>query len=90
MMSLNKTKVFAVRVRDKYGQEVEDYINSKISNVTWIRDELPGVDLQWNKLRVMNMDIDEIISIANNTYLCFLTLHIYINILPQTTTTTKI
>jgi len=58
-MSLNKTKVFAVRVRDKYGQEVEDYINSKISNVTWIRDELPGVDLQWNKLRVMNMDIDE-------------------------------
>ena len=59
MMSLNKTKVFAVRVRDKYGQEVEDYINSKISNVTWIRDELPGIDLQWNKLRVMNMDIDE-------------------------------
>ena len=57
--SLNKTKVFAVRVRDKYGQDVEDYINSKISNVTWIRDELPGVDLQWNKLRVMNMDIDE-------------------------------
>ena len=56
---LNKTKVFAVRVRDKYGQEVEDYINSKISNVTWIRDELPGIDLQWNKLRVMNMDIDE-------------------------------
>lgn len=56
---LNKTKVFAVRVREKYGQDVEDYINSKISNVTWIRDELPGIDLQWNKLRVMNMDIDE-------------------------------
>ena len=56
---MNKTKVFAVRVRDKYDQGVEDYINSKISNVTWIRDELPGVDLQWNKLRVMNMDIDE-------------------------------
>jgi hypothetical protein len=56
---MNKTKVFAVRVRDKYDQRVEDYINSKISNVTWIRDELPGVDLQWNKLRVMNMDIDE-------------------------------
>ena len=56
---MNKTKVFAVRVREKYGQDVEDYINSKISNVTWIRDELPGIDLQWNKLRVMNMDIDE-------------------------------
>ena len=57
MMSLNKTKVFAVRVRDKYGQEVEDYINSKISNVTWIRDELPGIDLQWNKLRVMTLHL---------------------------------
>lgn len=56
---MNKTKVFAVRVREKYGQDVEDYINSKISNVTWIRDELPGIDLQWNKLRVMNMNIDE-------------------------------
>ena len=36
-----------------------------------------------NEASIMNMDIDEIISIANNTYLCFLTLHIYINILPQ-------
>ena len=56
---MNKTKVFAVRIGDKYGQDVEDYIESKISNVTWIRDELPGVQLQWNKLRVMNMNIDE-------------------------------
>ena len=32
---MNKTKVFAVRVRDKYDQRVEDYINSKISNVTF-------------------------------------------------------
>lgn len=56
---MNKTKVFAVRIGDKYGQDVEDYIESKISNVTWIRDELPGVKLQWNKLRVMNMNIDE-------------------------------
>ena len=56
---MNKTKVFAVRIGDKYGQDVEDYIESKISNVTWIRYELPGVKLQWNKLRVMNMNIDE-------------------------------
>ena len=56
---MNKTKVFAVRIGDKYGQDVEDYIESKLSNVTWIRDELPGVQLQWNKLRVMNMNIDE-------------------------------
>ena len=40
-------------------QEVEDYINSKLPNVNWIRDELDGVRLQWNKMRVMNMNIDE-------------------------------
>ena len=27
--------------------------------MTWIRDELDGVRLQWNKMRVMNMDFDE-------------------------------
>lgn len=53
------TKVFAVRIGDKYGQDVEDYINSKIPNVTWIRDEVDGMQLQWNKLRVMNLDIDD-------------------------------
>ena len=53
------TKVFACRIGNKFGQDVEDYINSKIPNVTWIRDELDGVRLQWNKMRVMNMDIDE-------------------------------
>ena len=53
------TKVFALRIGEKFGQDVEDYINSKIPNVTWIRDELDGVRLQWNKMRVMNMDIDE-------------------------------
>lgn len=53
------TKVFAVRIGDKYGQDVEDYINSKVPNVTWIRNEVDGMKLQWNKLRVMNMDIDE-------------------------------
>ena len=53
------TKVFALRIGEKFGQDVEDYINSKIPNVTWIRDELDGVRLQWNKMRVMNMNIDE-------------------------------
>ena len=33
------TKVFAIRIGDKYGRDVEDYINSKIPNVTWIREE---------------------------------------------------
>jgi hypothetical protein len=53
------TKIFAVRIGTKYDQSVEDYINSKLPNVTWIRDEVDGMRLQWNKLRVMNMDIDE-------------------------------
>ena len=38
-------KIFAVRIGNKFGQEVEDYINSKLPNVTWIRDSLPGVNL---------------------------------------------
>ena len=52
-------RIFAVRIGKKFGQDVEDYINSKLPNVTWIRDSLPGVNLQWNKMRVMIMDIDE-------------------------------
>jgi hypothetical protein len=58
-MASEQVRVFAVRIGDKFGQDVEDYIESKLPNVTWIRDELPGVKLQWNKMRVMNMDIDE-------------------------------
>jgi len=53
-----ETKVFAVRVGDKYGPHYEDYINSKIPNVTWIREELVGPK-QWNKLWPMSLDIDE-------------------------------
>ena len=53
------TKVFAVRIGEKYGKYVEDYLNSKISGITWIRDEQNDMKLQWNKLRFMNMDIDE-------------------------------
>ena len=52
-------RIFAVRIGKKFGQDVEDYINSKLPNDTWIRDSLPGVNLQCNKMRVMNMDIDE-------------------------------
>ena len=52
------TKVFACRIGNKFGHDVEDYINSKIPNVTWIRDELDGVRLQLNKMRVMNIYID--------------------------------
>tara|TARA_B100001029_G_scaffold179888_1_gene192148 strand:+ start:11205 stop:11870 length:666 start_codon:yes stop_codon:yes gene_type:complete len=52
------TKVFAIRIGEKYGQDVEDYINSKIPNVTWIREEKDGFKLQWNRLHLMNSDIE--------------------------------
>ena len=52
------TRVFAVRTGDKYGPEVEEYIDSKIPNVTWIREETIGKH-QWNKLIPMSLDIDE-------------------------------
>jgi len=51
-------KVYAVRIGDKYGAEFEKYIDSKIPNVTWIREESIG-KLQWNKLVPMSYDIDE-------------------------------
>ena len=51
-------RVFAVRVGDKYGPHYEDYINSKIPNVEWIKEEVVG-PRQWNKLYPMSLDIDE-------------------------------
>ena len=52
------TQVFAVRTGTKYGPEYEQYIDSKIPNVTWIREEIIGKH-QWNKLIPMSLDIDE-------------------------------
>ena len=55
-------KVFCVRIGTKYGPEYEDYINHKLEGheVNWIRDPFhPWVPLQWNKLQVFNMDINE-------------------------------
>lgn len=55
-------KVFCVRIGTKYGPEYEDYINSKLEghDVHWIREPYhKWVPLQWNKLQVFNMDIDE-------------------------------
>ena len=53
-----ETRVYAVRTGDKYGPEIEEYINSKIPNVSWIREEIIGAH-QWNKLVPMSLDIDE-------------------------------
>jgi hypothetical protein len=51
-------RVYAVRTGDRYGPEFEDYIDSKVPNVTWIREETIGKH-QWNKLIPMSLDIDE-------------------------------
>lgn len=54
-------QVFAVRIGDKYGPEFQDYINSKIPCMNWIREPFdPRVKLQWNKLYPMSLiSIDE-------------------------------
>lgn len=55
-------KIFCVRIGTKYGPEYEDYINRKLEghDVHWIREPFhKWVPLQWNKLQVFNMDIDE-------------------------------
>jgi len=55
-------KIFCVRIGNKYGPEYEDYINSKLvgHEVIWIREPFhPHVPLQWNKMQVFGMDIDE-------------------------------
>jgi len=55
-------KIFAVRIGDKYGPEYEDYLERKLSDyeIHWIREPYDDrVTLQWNKMKVMNLDIDE-------------------------------
>ena len=55
-------KVFAVRIGDKYGPEYEEYLEDKLSDyeLVWIREPYhPDVQLQWNKMYGMNLDIDE-------------------------------
>lgn len=55
-------KVFCVRIGDKYGPEYEAYIEAKLAKyeVCWIRETFhPRVQLQWNKMLPMSLDIDE-------------------------------
>jgi len=55
-------KIFCVRIGTKYGEEYEDYIEDKLSDydIHWIRQPFDNrVELQWNKMLPMNLDIDE-------------------------------
>lgn len=56
-------KIFIIRIGDKYGQEYEDYIESKLGNkyeLNWIHEEKhPGMKMQWNKMWVMGQDLNE-------------------------------
>lgn len=58
-------KIFAIRVRDKYGPEYEEYLNKKLGDVTYIREEEHPFMVQWNKLRIFNYDIDEPVCIVD-------------------------
>jgi hypothetical protein len=61
-------KIFAVRIGDKYGIEYENYLKYKLSeyDLKFIREPFdPRVQLQWNKMSVMNMNIDEPIVIID-------------------------
>ena len=55
-------KIFAVRIGDRYGPEYESYLQSKLPeyDFVWIREPIQqDILMQWNKMSVMNMDIDE-------------------------------
>ena len=55
-------RIYCVRIGEKYGQQYEDYMNSKFSDydIIWIKEPIAkGVPLQWNKMAAMNDDSDE-------------------------------
>jgi hypothetical protein len=61
-------KIYAVRIGDKYGPEYEIYLKNKLSNYNlhFIREPINSkVQLQWNKMSVMNLDMDEPVCIID-------------------------
>ena len=55
-------KIVAVRIGDKYGPEYEKYLESKLPEheFIWVREPINDkIQLQWNKMYAMNLDIDE-------------------------------
>jgi hypothetical protein len=61
-------KIIAVRIGNKYGPEYEDYIESKLPDydIEWIREPIrEDIQLQWNKMYGMSLDIDEPICVID-------------------------
>ena len=61
-------KIFAVRIGNKYGPEYEDYLKRKLPeyDLNWIREPINSkIQLQWNKMHVMSLDLDEPICIID-------------------------
>lgn len=58
-------KVYAVRVGTKYGPEYETYLKDKLPSIEFLNKEEHPFILQWNKLRFMELDIDEPICVID-------------------------
>lgn len=61
-------KIVAVRIGDRYGPEYEEYLESKLPEYefVWVREPInPIVQLQWNKMYGMTLDIDEPICVMD-------------------------
>jgi len=61
-------KILAVRIGNKYGPEYETYLQNKLPeyDFIWVREPINSeVLFQWNKMRGMNLDIDEPICVID-------------------------
>ena len=61
-------KLVTVRIGNKYGPEYETYLEKKLPDYEfiWVREPIQdNVQLQWNKMYGMNLDIDEPICVMD-------------------------
>ena len=61
-------KLVTVRIGNKYGPEYETYLEKKLPDYEfiWVREPVQdNVQLQWNKMYGMNLDIDEPICVMD-------------------------
>ena len=61
-------KLVTVRIGNKYGPEYEKYLEKKLPDYEfiWVREPIQdNVQLQWNKMYGMNLDIDEPICVMD-------------------------